>query len=606
MPKIVFNPAIKSLLDMSGKKSVLELKPVRVTRLSKLSLLRDLDGKSVTYSSLTDNINNPKVDNFQDSYDLLPHWERKSLQRETGFWREEELYNAALDYKPSVYNNYSYDDVPLADSIVKQELGIPRVPVSFYPNTFIKADDLQILKLMHFRNNIIPSCFNREIHVAKEVIDTYAEIALNAWRRGVATNQIIRMAEKSVINPLITDIARPDPKLFEVLIRNPNARNIYVIKNRKDEEFFDEVAVTYSNLFKHKYFDSEEVALEVLSECKNKNIYPVTSVNKDLCSVVCAIRSGNSKILSSDYWEHVDKKAPWDAKCSQLLDELKKFPPKEIGAACDGVKYLLKECDCSLDFVFNNLSAVASRFSRINKVDALTDPRINRSFYKASYYLKDNLFKEVKCAKDTSGFISSECPTEECVLQMFTKQLRIFDCLYGMKNIIDIQNTLGEDVQKGLKIIDMVFFNKVEKEYSRSENMMKLIVDSAKNFGNFSRIEQLYDKYFTEIPKADLKTVYSSLDMIIMANRGIELEALLTKIETHLPKVIKYNQKYSDLSQGLSAKNITNSIKHYELKQMCAKDNFELEDCVGLNTIVDFYHGKATVKELREVQRKLK
>ena len=607
MPKIVFNPAIKSLLDISGKKSILELKPVRVTRLSKLSLMRDLDGNVVTYSSLTDNINNPKVNNFPDSYDLLPYWERKSSQREYSPFRDEELYNPTLDNKEFIFHKYSTDDVPLSDNLVQRELGIGgRIPSVHYPSTDIHSDDLPVLKLIHFREEILPSCFGEEMKLEDSVINEYLDAALVAFKNGVGTNQIIKMVEKSVLNPLVRGLAKPDPKLFEVLTRNPNARNIYIVKDNMGVEFYDEVAALYANRFKDRYFASEEVAYQVLNECKNKNLFPVPSVNKDLCSVVCAIRSENNKILYKDYWHNIDRKAPWDEKCSQLLEELKKFPSADIGTACNGVNFLLKDCGCSIDFVLNNLSAVASRFSRINKVDSLTDPRITSPVDKVSYYLKGNLSDEVIRAKETSGVISSESPVEECALHMLTEKFHNWDCLYAVKNLIDIQKYAGEDVQNYLKIIDMAFFKGGTVEYHRNENMMKLIVDSAKKFGNFSQIEKLYDKYCTGIPKADIKTVYSSLDTIIKVNWGIETDALLAKIELQLPKVIQYNQKYRELAQGLTSTSITNSIKYYELKKMCAKDDFELKDCVGLDAISDFYYRKLTVNELREVQNKLK
>lgn len=360
---ISHSPFTRVFLEAVNKKLLVETKKVpeiSLKRIKNLEPVRDIDDNIVTYSPY-------KKKSYNEPTSYEDCFERMSFERDSeefDFWRHEESYRKG-EKENYLYERYSEDDIPLADNIIKQHLGLKNyLPAEYCPSTDIDYDAVCKLKLIDLETNIIPNIFDRRIEVNNDTIHALAKEAEYAWEKGVSTNEIIQLLEKSIVDGGKLEKSEPNVDLFKFLTRNPNKRSIVVLKTDGGREIFDKSAAIYYEAFSKRFKDSN-TAIQVLNECRipigmNNSIAPVDS---KLCDIVTLLRRrsalGMPEEFAPGYYTNIkvlncSSETPWGSKESELIKRLKPNGELDIDAY-KGAKTMLSEHGCTVDFVLENL-----------------------------------------------------------------------------------------------------------------------------------------------------------------------------------------------------------------------------------------------------------
>lgn len=335
---------------------------------------------------------------------------------------EQDKYNRHFDYDADYattiedlqyrYQNYSYDDIPLSESLVRRDNGFYETP-SVEIDTDMDEEAVLYLDFINYRDNVIPAALKDDTN---DVYDFAIEAAA-LKRDGYSSQSIARALERCYIGSGSTK--QPNAALFSFLVKHPNLRPDVLAKHPNGGEMFDKGFANFYGVFEEYYFNNEKDIKEALNLCKIKDC-EVKLVSKNLCEIVGLIRhktaqgipyeakpiydDGDSERNKQE--KYVDKSTPLSQNDLELLDQLKtngrldddlfELAKNLLGQKKETVSYTL---ECIEKFIF--------RRDEINKlkstlVSKYPDP-INESFINGIKFI---LSGEAKSAVKSTGDLS--------------------------------------------------------------------------------------------------------------------------------------------------------------------------------------------------------
>ena len=252
---------------------------------------------------------------------------------------EQDKYNRHFDYDADYattiedlqyrYHNYSYDDIPLAESLVRRDNGFYETP---YVEIDTDMDEGAVLHLdfINYRDNVVPAALKDD---TKDVYDFAIEAAA-LKRDGYSSQAIARALERCYIGSGSTK--QPNAALFSFLVKHPNLRPDVLAKHPSGGEMFDKGFANFYGVFEEYYFNNEKDIKETLNLCKIKDC-EVKLVSKELCEIVGLLRHKTAQGIPYEakpiYYErdgernkqekYVDKNSPLTQKDIELIDKLK-------------------------------------------------------------------------------------------------------------------------------------------------------------------------------------------------------------------------------------------------------------------------------------------
>ena len=403
----IYSPNITTVIkSIQGKKFLAECKPHHFNdKPLKLSPITDIDDEFVSYS-----IGNPGESitfptNLSDVFEKMS-FEKAANKNYPDIFRENELYRHSTDYRPDACLVLDTDDVPLSPTILKEVYHHGDLSKVYYPDTDFNYDSQVVLKHMDFSERIIPSAFDPKLHVEKNVIKQYADIATRAWKNDVPPTKIIELIKKSIVNGNDIAITYPSATLFEFLTKYPNERKLAVFSSTSGVEHLDEAAMQYFDKFTTKYFKDKNLIRSILEECKTKQEYPTRTVNAKLCEIATLTRKKSAHGMETPNYRYVsldgtrssmycDMTTPWRECDSKLIEALKK------DGKLDEEKYeiarqLLKVMNKSVDYVLENLGGTIDKSKQIHDINTALEKKWHFSYSKGRQDIAKHLDEQLK------------------------------------------------------------------------------------------------------------------------------------------------------------------------------------------------------------------
>lgn len=281
-----------------------------------------------------------------------------------------DLFNTPVSERYYFYKNYSYDDVPLSDSLIRSDHGFFETP-HFDFDTDICEDSNRDIKFINFLENIVPSSLHCKPAPSHSTIYELANLAIMLRDCGYSTNSIIRALERCTIKQNMKGASYAEPKLFEFLVKQPNLRAEVVAKNTHLEERFDKNYANYFGILKEHYFDNEKDVRDALNLCRTKN-NGFSLVNQDLCEIVGLMRrksaqgipvedKNDDKYLDKNSKKtsiYCDRNLPLTQKDIELIKNIKRAGGAFL-IKLDIAKSLLKNEGKTVDFVLSHIDEMA-------------------------------------------------------------------------------------------------------------------------------------------------------------------------------------------------------------------------------------------------------
>lgn len=582
------------------------LEKVKKNTNPQLQPVRDIDGHIQTFS--------PKMI-YVDSTPYEDCFERMSFEKENmgdDFWRDDELYDSQLDYRTSLNEKYSYDDIAIADIEAHKIYGVT-IPNIHYPETDISENSKRALTLLNFTENLVPSTLENKSEITYEELRNLASEATNQWDMGMPTTQIIRNLDKSKLMQSYGKKCNPDIDLFKFLFKYPNARHIAVIKISDNSEILDSVAIRYYPLFASKLFNDEKTAKAVLDECKTTDEFGFKSVNSDLCKIVSLLRHKSAQGIqnenpfteSNDYrFETVfcDKKEPWHSKDTELIKKLKKADGSLDINTYLTVYNMLKNDKQTVDYVLENFEENKKYQIALNKIEKDLQDKYNENFESQKILIKELLHEEyAKCRK------SGSFGRDKTIRMDITKCM--IEGKYPINDIIAFLKMLNKVEQK--EIVNSKFTNKLLKLCTiknRNENPqinknIILFVDYLyeKNRPVRKEEEKLIDILKSKV-EASNDFRYTMRTLI-----GMELEP--RTIVENIDEYLKYNKRTMLFNKSQNYKDhfvFISGLLNTELFRMCQKPDFKVENCPILKEVEKLAEDKITYFQFLENVQEIK
>lgn len=335
---------------------------------------------------------------------------------------EQDKYNRHFDYDADYatsvedlqyrYHNYSYDDIPLAESLVRRDNGFYETP-SVEIDTDMDEDAVLLLNFINYRDNVVPAALKDD---TQDVYDFAIEAAA-LKRDGYSTQAIARALERCYIGSNATK--RPNSALFSFLVKHPNLRPDVLAKHPSGGEMFDKGFANFYGVFEEYYFNKEKDIKEALNLCKIKDC-EVTLVSKELCEIVGLLRHKTAQGISYEakplynnfdsgndkFAKYVDKNSPLTQKDIELIDKLKTNDRLD-GDLFELAKNLLGQKKETVSYALECIDKFTSRRDEINKLKSsllvkFPDP-LNEPFIDGIKFI---LSGEAKSAVKSTGNLS--------------------------------------------------------------------------------------------------------------------------------------------------------------------------------------------------------
>lgn len=311
---------------------------------------------------------------------------------EDNIWRDaqyEDEYDHSASYnddinphiifeKPYIAKNYSEDDIPVSDSVIRRTLGfnhLADVRTDF--DTDIDIDDKKRLDQINYNENIFPRVIRGVDYVTQQ---EFSKLAAEYKNSGFAAQTILSAAERCHLQGYRSRYGIPNINLFEFLIENPNLRKLVVTIDNNNNEVFDRSCATYFKTFQ-RYLPDADTTKSVLELCKTYND-GAQLVNRNLCEIVILTRLKSAQGIeepktnyspeyydspSRRYEKYVKKSTPLTEQDIELIQKLKS------GDQLDSTMYsvaksLLSDKKMTVEFVLKNIDKFSVRKNKINKI----------------------------------------------------------------------------------------------------------------------------------------------------------------------------------------------------------------------------------------------
>ena len=279
--------------------------------------------------------------------------------------------------RPFIDQYYSEDDVPLADSLIRNTLGFRHIAdVHLDIDTQMDIHDRKTLARINYNENILPRIL-KDVDYA--TLEEFAKIAAEYKESGYSPKNINRAIERCYLKGQRKDYGIASINLFEFLIENPGLRSLVVAKTEKGGEIFDKACANYFNVF-HKYLPDRETIKSTLDLCKTD--YDGTQlVNRKLCEIVILTRQKSAQGIkdpradySDSYYDvpmrrfekYIDKSTPLTSEDIELIKKLK--PNNILDDSMYEVAKTLLSNKMTVEYVLENIDKLGKRKSEINKM----------------------------------------------------------------------------------------------------------------------------------------------------------------------------------------------------------------------------------------------
>ena len=306
---------------------------------------------------------------YEDENNCAPHVDYR-----------DELFGIPASQRSYFYQNYSYDDLPLSDSIVRKELGLfetPQVEI----DTDLTEDGARNLQFINFLENIVPTSLHCKPEADYTTISELANLATMLRDCGYSTNSIVRGLERCAVKHDVSGESYAEPKLFEFLVKHPNLRSAVVVKNNMNEEHFDKTFANYFDILKDYYFDNEKDVRAALKYCrvKNNGFY---LVDRDLCEIVGLMRHKSAQGIpfvekkeadatdseSKKNSKYCDRNLPLTQNDIALLDNIKK-DKRTFQIKLHLAKSMLKTEEKTVKYVLSNIDKMTQEILKQKKLE---------------------------------------------------------------------------------------------------------------------------------------------------------------------------------------------------------------------------------------------
>ena len=279
--------------------------------------------------------------------------------------------------RPFIDQYYSEDDVPLADSLIRNTLGFRHIAdVHLDIDTQMDIHDRKTLARINYNENILPRIL-KDVDYA--TLEEFAKIAAEYKESGYPPKSINRAIERCYLKGQRKDYGTASINLFEFLIENPELRSLVVAKTENGGEIFDKACANYFKIF-HKYLQDRETIKSTLDLCKTD--YDGTQlVNRKLCEIVILTRQKSAQGIkdpradySDSYYDvpmrrfekYIDKSTPLSSEDIELIQKLK--PNNILDDSMYEVAKTLLSSKMTVEYVLENIDKLGKRKSEINKL----------------------------------------------------------------------------------------------------------------------------------------------------------------------------------------------------------------------------------------------
>lgn len=375
----IYSHNITSVIkSIQGKKFLAECKPHHFNdKPLKLLPITDIDDEFVSYSIGKSGESITFPTDISDVFEQMS-FEKAANKNYPDIFRKNELYRRSTDYRPDAGLVLDTDDVPISPTILKEIHHHSQLSKVYYPDTDLNYNSQIILKHMDFIEHIIPSAFDSKLHVEKNAIKQYADIATRAWEKDMPTTEIIKLIKKSIVNGNNIAPTYPSTTLFEFLTKYPNERNMVVFSSKNGVEHIDNKAIKAYDKFATKHFKDKKIIHKILDECKTKQEYPIKTVDSRLCEIATLTRKKSAHGMEMPNTQYIyldgtipsiycEKNTPWRECDSQLIASLKKDGHVDEDKF-EIAKHLLKEMNKPVDYVLKNIEILSDKYKHINEI----------------------------------------------------------------------------------------------------------------------------------------------------------------------------------------------------------------------------------------------
>lgn len=613
---IIHIPFLKTFLEATNKKSLLEIQPQHLTRtrIKQLEPITDIDGRVITFRPYNKNSRLTQPTEYEDCFERMTF---ENSEEPANMWRDNELYGATgEESKKYIREPYSSNDIPLAESISNRIYSQYNYNLSndYYPDTDLSFDDKCTLKLINFTEDIIPASFPRDMNVDFATIRNFAKAAVYAIENGVVTSEISRLIEKSILKGSRGTNHSAEVDLFNFLVKYPNNRSIVVIKSEKGKEFFDKTAATYYDLFVKKYFADSNTALNVLSECKT-NENGLQKVNVKLCEIATLLRRksalGIPEKQTQTYSFMTPKpsgvcpiQTPWGKAETELLQKLKS--DGELNEEYyTTARSMLKDDRKTVNYVLENIDNVVKRNSEIKELENKYNNSYPTTFEEEKSGISTLLRKELAKNRQNPKDI-----IENCILLDNAKMLEERNIPINISyNILRTIDSLIKYNKKDLSNFTNIINKCANPEVYGKENankLSKLCCNLYRETGSFTQKETtLIDNICKHADNGDFRYI-SGLETLIRFNKSPR-KSIIQIANTNLDECAKYMGRLNEATKNSNTykehKYFIDSILQSEIKNFISKEQFDIERCVILKKLEELCSNKISYTDfLQELQ----
>lgn len=403
----IYSPNITTVIkSIQSKKFLAECKPHHFNdKPLKLSPITDIDDEFVSYSIGNTGESITFSTNINDVFEKMS-FEKAANKNSPDIFRKNELYRHSTDYRPDAGLVLDTDDVPISPTILKEIHHHSQLSKVYYPDTDFNYDNQVVLKHMDFSERIIPSAFDSKLHVEKNVIKQYADIATRAWENNMSTTEIIKLIKKSIVNGNNIAPTYPSTTLFEFLTKYPNERNMVVFSSKNGVEHIDNKAIKAYDKFATKHFKDKKIIHKILDECKTKQEYPIKTVDSRLCEIATLTRKKSAHGMEMPNYRYVsldgtrssmycDMTTPWRECDSKLIEALKK-DGKLDEEKFEIARQLLKVMNKSVDYVLENLGGTIDKSKQIHDINTALEKKWHFSYSRGRQDIAKHLDEQLK------------------------------------------------------------------------------------------------------------------------------------------------------------------------------------------------------------------
>ena len=551
----IYSPNITTVIkSIQGKKFLAECKPHHFNdKPLKISPITDIDDEFVSYSIGKSGESITFPTDISDIFEQMS-FEKAANKNYPDIFRKDELYRRSTDYRPDAGLVLDTDDVPISPTILKEIHHHSQLSKVYYPDTDLNYNSQIVLKHMDFIEHIIPSAFDSKLHVEKNVIKQYADIATRAWENDMSTTEIIKLIKKSIVNGNNIAPTYPSTTLFEFLTKYPNERKLAVFTSKSGVEHLDKAAMRYYDKFATKHFKDKKIIHKILDECKTKQEYPIKTVDSRLCEIATLTRkkSAHGMEMSNTQYIYLDgtipsiyckKNTPWRECDSQLIASLKKDGHVDEDKF-EIAKHLLKEMNKPVDYVLKNIEILSDKYKHIN---------------------------EIKTTLENTWLYSYDKDREEIIRHLDTQLKRLLkEEPNSFKIDINIAKKLMEkkiaptQISKVLKTLSM--------EFNGDEATLNKIINAILVPANRKGTRLVIDDYalnlVSRLVYRDRALGEKGLELLnlISTSKASERNEIISRIDMLLDKI-----NYKDITSGMVKKSMSKvpkKVSHNQTKEI--------------------------------------